>query len=98
VAEAICDGLTDGKSLYRVLSKPGMPSYSAVCEWLNHDKAFAEQYARARELQETILVGDIMEMADRTNGSLRSQRRIDARMSYVGQVRPKKHGWWADGE
>jgi hypothetical protein len=74
-----------GKSLYRVLSKPGMPSYSAVCEWLNQDKAFAEQYARAREWQAMFLVDTVCETA-----TAKQLRAVDRRL---GQLRPKKYHW-----
>jgi hypothetical protein len=72
-------------SLYQVLSKPGMPSYAAVCRWLVADAAFREQYTRAREGQEMILVGSVCETA--TPKLLRS---MDRRLA---QLRPKKYHW-----
>jgi len=76
----------EGKSLYSVLAQPGMPSCAAVCRWLVADAAFREQYARAREFQEMMLVDDMIEVRDIAG--------FNALKSRVGQIRPKKHGWW----
>ena len=51
LARAICGAISSGKSLRRILSLPGMPSYAAVCVWLREDREFQEQYTRAREAQ-----------------------------------------------
>lgn len=86
MAEAICDGLMECESLYRVLSRPGMPSYAAVCRWLVADAAFREQYARAREFQDLMLTEDAFEA--------HSTARFSALKARMGRLRPKKHGWW----
>ncbi len=84
-ADAICEGLFYGKSLYQVLSKPGMPSYAAVCRWLVADAAFREQYAHAREGQEVFLVDTVCETA-----TLKQLHALDRR---IAQLRPKKYHW-----
>jgi hypothetical protein len=92
VAKAICDGIANGKSLYRILARSGMPSYAAVCVWLREDREFQEQYARAREAQADFLAAEIIEIADGTGNMQRDRVRIDARMWYAGKLHPKKHG------
>ncbi len=96
-AEAICEAIACGKSLYRVLSRPGMPSYAAVCVWLKEDPEFQEQYARAREAQADFLADEIIEIADRKGDVQRARVRIEARMWYAGKLQPKKYGPKADG-
>ena len=92
VAQAICEGVAGGKSLYRVLARQGMPSYAAVCVWLREDKDFQEQYAHAREAQADLLADQIVEIADGTGDVQRDRVRIEARMWYAGKLRPKKYG------
>ncbi len=85
-AEAICNGLMGCKSLYRVLARPGMPSYAAVCRWLAEDAAFREQYAHAREFQDVMLTGRAFDAY--------GTARFSTLKSRMGRLRPKKHGWW----
>ena len=42
----------------------GMPSMPTVFRWLAEDKAFQEQYARAREVQADTLFEEMLEIAD----------------------------------
>lgn len=66
VADRICSGLAEGKSLRAVCREDGMPSHSTVLGWLEDEdkKAFAEQYARARARQYALLADEIMAIAD----------------------------------
>jgi hypothetical protein len=96
IVRAICDGLVSGKSLYRLLARPGMPSYAAVCVWLRNDAEFQEQYARAREAQADHLAEQIIEIADGGGDVQRDRLRIEARMWYAGKLRPKKYGTTPD--
>jgi hypothetical protein len=91
-AQGICEAIASGKSLRRILARPGMPSYAAVCVWLREDREFQEQYARAREAQADSLAEEIIEIADGKGDVQRDRLRIDARMWYAGKLRPKKYG------
>lgn len=64
VADAICEGLVDGKSLRSICADDDMPSASTVCRWLGSNDAFREQYARAREAQADTLFDEILDIAD----------------------------------
>ena len=91
-AEAICEAIANGKSLYRILARAGMPSYSSVCDWLRDDRGFQEQYARAREAQAELLAWEMIKIADGPGDVRRNRLRIYARMWYAGKLHPKKYG------
>lgn len=92
MARAICEAIASGKSLRRILSRAGMPSYAAVCVWLREDRVFQDNYARAREAQADYLAEEIIEIADGNGDVQRDRLRIDARIWYAGKLRPKKYG------
>ena len=65
VADRICAGLAEGKSLRAVCAEPGMPSESTVRAWALDDvEGFAAQYARAREIGYERLADELLEIAD----------------------------------
>ena len=108
VADAICERIAQGESLRAICRDEEMPATSTVCKWLTQQKAFAEQYARAREAQADALFDEILEIADETandyaegrNGETvvnneaigRSRLRVDARKWMAGKLRPKVYG------
>lgn len=63
--DLICERLADGESLRKICRDPDMPSTSTVCKWLARNSDFAEQYARARELQADALFDDCLDIADK---------------------------------
>ena len=63
-ADSICDRLADGESLRKICRSDDMPSTSTVCKWLGKNGEFAEQYARAREMQADALFDDCLDIAD----------------------------------
>lgn len=108
VADTICEKIAEGRSLRSILKDEGMPASSTVFKALAADKAFAEQYARAREAQADALFDEILDIADESahdtytddNGNertdqevvARSRIRIDARKWMAGKLRPKVYG------
>ncbi|RYE96052.1 MAG: terminase small subunit protein, partial [Oxalobacteraceae bacterium] len=66
IADKICDGLADARSLRSICCDPDMPSQSTVFRWLGDDRylAFREQYARAREAQADALFDEMLDIAD----------------------------------
>lgn len=85
-----------------------MPGKSTVCRWLAENKAFQDQYARAREVQADSWADDILDIADdgrndtytdsegneRTNQDViaRSRLRVDTRKWLMARMAPKKYG------
>lgn len=92
-ADAICEMLADGKSLRAICREQGMPSTSTVCKWLGRNADFAEQYARARELQADALFDDCLDIADKGPTALddAADRRlqIDTRKWMAGKLKGK---------
>ena len=84
-----------------------MPAQSTVFKWLNEQKEFSEQYARAREAQADLMADEILEIADETERDTiqtdsgekantewisRSRLRVDARKWLASKMAPKKYG------
>lgn len=108
IADAICERIADGESLRAICADPEMPGTSAVCKWLGKHPEFAEQYARARELQADALFDDCLAIADGTTlkaGEDINARRlqIDTRKWMAGKLKGKysdkvKHVGGDDGD
>lgn len=108
VADAICERIADGESLRAICLDDDMPGKATVFRWLAADKAFQDQYARARETQADTLFDEILSISDDgTNDSYkdedgnprtdhdviaRSRLRVDARKWMAGKLRPKVYG------
>lgn len=87
VAAAICEGLSEGKSLREVCRQPGMPSETAVRYWARDDKnGFASQYARAREIGYHVIADELLEIAD------------DGSNDWMERNADDGPGWQANGE
>ena len=85
-----------------------MPASSTVFKWLGEQKAFSEQYARAREAQMEVMAQEIVDIADDSsedaqtddNGNVRqnsefvqrSKLRVDTRKWLMSKLAPKKYG------
>ena len=111
--QTICEQLSEGLSLRAICAKEEMPSVGTVCRWLSEDRAFAEQYARAREAQADAIFDEILDIADDSSNdwidtkdgerfnaeaAARSRIRIDARKWMAGKLRPKVYGEKVDVE
>ena len=59
VAEAICRGVAEGKSLLAVCQGPSMPDRGNVYVWLERHPEFAAQYKRALEKQAISVVDEM---------------------------------------
>ena len=64
LADAICEGLIEGRSLRSICLDDGMPHASTICRWLAKHVAFREQYVHAREAQADTLFDEILDIAD----------------------------------
>ena len=106
-ADLICERLADGESLRKICRDEDMPTTSTVCKWLGRNADFAEQYARARELQADSLFDDILDIADKgalaLEGADDRRIQIDARKWMAGKLKGKysdkvKHVGGDDGD
>lgn len=65
IAEAICAGLAEGKTLRAVCRAAGMPSEVTVRRWALEDReGFSAQYGKAREIGYQRMADEILEIAD----------------------------------
>ena len=65
IADAICEGIAEGKSLRSMLREDeSLPASSTLFRWLAQNKEFSEQYARAREAQADVLFDEVLSIAD----------------------------------
>lgn len=68
IADTICGRLAEGESLRAICLSDDMPGRTTVFKWLLNHPDFANQYARARELQADTLFEEILEIADDSTG------------------------------
>jgi hypothetical protein len=66
IADKICEGIAEGKSLRSLCDAEDMPNKATVFRWLADEerKPFRDQYARARETQADALFDEILQIAD----------------------------------
>jgi hypothetical protein len=108
MADLICNGLAEGRSLRSICSADNMPHAGTVCRWLAAHAEFREQYARAREAQAETLFDEMLDIADdgrndtyldengnkRTDHDViaRSKLRVETRKWMAGKLKPKVYG------
>ncbi len=107
IADRICEGIADGKSLRSICLAEDMPNKATVFRWLAAHTAFSDQYARAREAQADTLADELTDIADDSardfiqteNGPAynaehvnRSRLRVDTRKWIASKLKPKKYG------
>lgn len=64
LAEAICDKISEGKSLRTICVDEGMPDKSQIFRWLRKNEDFRDQYARAKEEAVDAMIEDMIDIAD----------------------------------
>lgn len=84
----ICERIANGESLRQILDSDELPASSTVFVWLSEDKAFSEQYARAREAQADALFDDILTIADDGRNDWMERKNADG----------ENIGWQENGE
>lgn len=86
IADRICERLAEGESLRSICRDDGMPARSEVFKRLAADKAFADQYARAREFGIEAMADDLSEISD------------DGRNDWMERHGERDPGWVVNGE
>lgn len=108
IGNQICNRLSDGESLRKICLADDMPNKGMVFRWLENNKQFRDQYARAREIQADSLFDECLDIADESIDDTyidaqgnpridneviqRSKLRIDTRKWIAGKLRPKVYG------
>lgn len=64
IADAICQGLMEGRSLRSVCEADYLPTCTTVFRWLQSNDVFREQYARARDVQAEVWADELQDIAD----------------------------------
>jgi hypothetical protein len=96
IAMAICVKISDGESLRGICADSEMPDRATVFRWLACHKEFLAWYTFAREAQMDELLYEAIEIADNCpldRASIKcASLRINARMSELGRMAPRKYG------
>jgi hypothetical protein len=94
LAAAICKHLALGKSLRKTCKLPGMPTKTAVCEWLQIHDEFADLYARARQRGMEVHIEELIELADTANAENAQAVRlkVDTRKWIASKLLPRVYG------
>ena len=104
----ICERISKGESLRSVLRSENMPALPTFFEWIDNNKDFANQYARATELRAETIFEDILNISDSTDNDIielpdgsevtnhhvinRDRLRVDSRKWMLSKMMPKKYG------
>ena len=106
IINQICDRISKGESLRKVLASEGMPSSKTFFEWIDSSQEKVKQYARATEDRADAIFEEILDIADDGTNDIevveygekvnqeniqRSRLRVDARKWMLGKMHPKKY-------
>ena len=89
----VCEHIMQGKPLsWTSLREEGLPSPSTIFRWLEENEPFRQRYARARELQATILADEIITIADSCEDANKARIQVDARKWHASKTALKVWG------
>lgn len=85
IADVICEGLADARSLRSICLDEEMPAQSTVFRWLADERyaSFREKYARAREAQADAIFDEILDIADDGANDWMERKREDGSVDEV---------------
>lgn len=104
IGEYIAARLADGETLSQICKTPGLPSRQCVHQWRMRNPAFADLYARAREIGMESMADDVLAISDDDSGDLlsdgspnsanvqRSRLMVDTRKFLMAKLAPKVYG------
>jgi hypothetical protein len=103
-AELIAARLADGETLSQICRTPGMPARQTVQQWRMRIPAFADLYARAREIGMEAMSDDMLVIADDDTGDVnsdgtpnsasvqRARLQVDTRKFLLAKLAPRVYG------
>lgn len=92
MADKICEEIAMGKALRWLCRQDGWPAERTVNQWLEKNEQFAQQYARARVMQQDGFVDEMVMIADdQSIPPDRARVMIDTRKWVAGKMAPKKY-------
>lgn len=103
-AELIAARLADGETLSQICRTPGMPARQTVHQWRMRIPAFADLYARAREIGMEAMSDDMLVIADDDTGDVnpdgtpnsasvqRARLQVDTRKFLLSKLAPRVYG------
>lgn len=105
LADAVCELISTGESIRAICKAENMPAMSSIFKWLSIHPEFAEQYARAKEIQTEKIADELIEIADDESGDVsgelkmpnsvavqRARLKVDTRKWLLSKLQPKKYG------
>lgn len=92
IEDRICERLAGGESLRSICRDPEMPCKSVIMEWLAEDAAFADHYARAREIGIDERFEAMSEEVSQIDDNNRARLIFDMRRWELAKLAPKKYG------
>lgn len=89
----ICDEVAQSRSLGKILQAEGMPTYTAVMQWMKDNSDLAEMYARAKEAQADYCADELLELSDDLNiPADQKKHMLDTRKWIAAKLKPRVYG------
>ena len=93
LADRICEGIAQGRSLARICQEEGMPEPRTVYNWLRTKESFLHNYTRAKEDQADFMAEETLEISDDREIDPQHKRiMVDTRKWLASKFKPKKYG------
>lgn len=70
ILDTVCERLSNGEALRKVLKKDGMPTMATFISWVDNDDKKLNQYIHAREAREDFIFEEILDIADETKNDI----------------------------
>jgi len=100
--------IENGEALRNIIKSKALPDLTTFYVWIDANKEFSNQYARAIELRSESMANDIMNISDATKNDVikdengnkivnhnviqRDRLRVDSRKWLMSKMYPKKYG------
>lgn len=84
IGDEICFRLSNGESVRTICRDDHMPVMSTVFYWIQHNKEFSEQYAKAKESMLECLASEIVEIADDSRNDFYEKALKNGEVAVVG--------------
>lgn len=98
IADEIIERMIEGEALRQICRDAHMPTAGAVVHWTEHNSAFAQRYARAREALADRIADELLELADSVAGCAdmgvvqAARLQIDTRKWIASKLMPRRYG------